>query len=109
MLINIFKQAFAPAVASKALMHYWRGDYDKSYTLLAKASRWNPDVTKDSIFEAFLGLSLFHLGNHEAAMSHLISAQSFLTKVSSHNSEIASLESETLKQINQILSRRNVL
>ncbi len=109
MLINILKQALAPAVASKAFVHYWRGNYAKSHALLVKASSWNPDVVKDSIFEACLGLILYHLGKHEAAMPHLVSAKKFLNKVSSHNSEVASVENETLKEIIQILSCRNGL
>jgi hypothetical protein len=109
MLIKIFKQALAPAVASKAFVHYWRGNYVKSHALLLKARTWNSDITEDSIFGACLGLSLYHLGKHEEAIPYLISSKNFLTKVSSHNSEVAAIESETLKEINQILSCRNGL
>jgi hypothetical protein len=109
MLIKIFKQILAPAMASKGVMHYWRGNYEKSFMLLEKANRWNPEITKFSVFEACLGLSLFHLGKHETAIPYLVSAQSFLAKISSHDPELASIEHEALKEINQILSRRNVL
>jgi hypothetical protein len=90
-------------------VHYWRGNYAKNHALSVNANSWNPGVVKDSIFEACLELRLYHLGKHEAEMPHLVSAKNFLTKVSSHNSEVASVENETLKKIIKILSCRNGL
>jgi tetratricopeptide (TPR) repeat protein len=109
MLISFFKKALAPAVATQGLMHYWRGNYQKSCELLTKAKQWDPEITKNSIFEAGLGLVLHHLGRPEEAAPKLISAQSHLSKLSTHNKEIASAEHQMLKEINQVLSNSNVL
>ena len=109
MLISFFKTALAPAVATQGLMHYWRGNYQKSYELLKKAECWNPEVTKNSIYEASLGLAIYHLGNRKEATPRLISAQSYLSKPSTHNKEIAETERQILKEVNQALSSSNVL
>ena len=109
MLISFFKTAFAPAVATRGLMHYWRGNYQKSCEFLKKAELWDPVIIKGSIFEAGLGLALHHLGRPEEATPLLMSAQNHLSKLSTHNKEIASAEHQMLKEINQILSSSNVL
>ncbi len=89
-------------------MHYWRGNYQKSCELLTKAERWDPEITKNSIFEAGLGLTLHQLGRTEEANPKLIAAQIHLSKLSTHNKEIAGAEYQMLKEINQALSNSNV-
>lgn len=90
-------------MATRGLMHYWRGNYRESYELLKKAECWSSEVTRESIFEAALGLSMHYLG-YEEATPRLISSQHYLSKVSTHNKALADIERQTLNEINQILS-----
>lgn len=56
-------------------------------------------MTRESIFEAALGLSMHYLA-YEEATPRLISSQHYLSKVSTHNKALADIERQTLNEIN---------
>lgn len=107
MVVKLIKEALSPATATNGMMKYWKGNYQKSYELISKANRWCPEVVENSIFEAYLGLSLYRLGKVEEAMPHLLSTNSYLKENPSSKASVAEIEVQVLEEIKEIIGNEN--
>ncbi len=102
--MEALKQSFAVPAVSHGLAHYWKGRDKKALKWLRRGYTWAPSQIKGTIFEAYLGFSLYKNGEKELALKHLISAKEGMEKITSLNSDIHSAENEALKKINEILN-----
>ena len=102
--MNAIKETLAIPAASYGLTHYWKGRYKKGLKWLQRGYTWGPSIVKGTIFEAYLGLSLYKINDAETAIKHLKSAKEGLTKIASANPDIHCAENEALIKINEILN-----
>ena len=105
--MQAIKQTLAIPIASHGLMHYWKGRNKKALKWLQRGYTWGPSVVKGTIFEAYLGFSLYKNGEKEIALNHLVSAKEGLEKITSLNTDIQNTESEALEKINEILKEND--
>ncbi len=101
------KESLSPATATNGMMKYWKGNFQKSHELLSKAKRWCPEVVENSIFEGYLGLSLYRLGKVDEAMPLLLSTNRYLKENPSPKASVAEIESQVLEEIKEILGKEN--
>lgn len=61
-MLNKFFGVLAPAIFTKGIYRYYRGDYRASLRLLKRAAKWWPELHSDGLLLAYLLLIKYHQG-----------------------------------------------
>ena len=106
-MIELFKEALAPSIASFGVMQYWKGNYELSVRRLLQARSWSPWVFENSIYQGYLGLGLYKSGNIDQSKEHIESIWKYLSTTEESDQDINDLYEDLYLEIKDIISAIN--